>query len=247
MNIRKQTSPPRLGSQDAFTLVELLITMVISSFVIASIYSAYQVQQRQYTNQAQVVEMQQNLRAAMQFITSELRMAGYDPRGTSGAGFLEAKGHKVQFTKDTVNGSGTAERGDGLLTGAMEDVFFGFDPADDTDNDGEADSGSASLMLSQDYDSSAPNSSNYRDIADNIHAIEFSYNMADGTTSTAPSDLSNIDSITVSILARAKHPDSSFTNSTVYTTGGTNSWGPFNDNYRRRLLVTNIKCRNMGL
>lgn len=241
MSIRKQTTPPKLGSQDAFTLVELLITMVISSFVIASIYSAYQVQQRQYTNQAQVVEMQQNLRAAMQFITSELRMAGYDPRGTSGAGFLEAKGYKVQFTKDTVNSSGTTERGDGLLTGAMEDVFFGFDPADDTSNDGIADSGAASLVLSQDDGAS------YQAIADDIHAIEFSYTMADGATTLTPADLSNIDSITVSILARAKNPDSSFTNSTVYTTGGTNSWGPFNDNYRRRLLVTNIKCRNMGL
>lgn len=241
MSTRKHTTPRQLGSQDAFTLVELLISMVISSFVIAAIYSAYQIQQRQYTNQAQVVEMQQNLRAAMLFITSELRMAGYDPLGTSGSGFLEAKGHKVRFTKDTVNSSGTADRGDGLLTGAMENVLFGFQPTDDADNDGQADSSAASLVLSQD------NGTSYQTIAENVSAIEFSYTMADGSTSSAPSDPSNIDSITVSILARAQHPDRSFTNSSVYTTGGANSWGPFNDNYRRRLLVANIQCRNMGL
>ncbi|WP_419174894.1 prepilin-type N-terminal cleavage/methylation domain-containing protein [Desulfosediminicola sp.] len=242
MSTLKSINRYQSTAQDGFTLVELLIAMVVSSFVIAAIYSAYQVQQRQYTNQTQVVEMQQNLRAAMLFMASEIRMAGYDPQGTAGAGFIEARTNRVQFTKDTVNNSGTTMRGDGALTGTMENVYFGFIPADDTDSNGIiADGGAAKLVLSQD------NGTNYEAIADNISAIEFSYTMVDGTISTAPTDLSKIASVTVSILARAKNPDLKFTNNISYTTGSGNSWGPYNDNFRRRLLISNITCRNMGL
>lgn len=242
MSVKKQNRKYLSNNQAGFTLVELMVSLVVSSFVMAAIYSAYQVQQRQYSSQAQVVEMQQNLRAAMLFITSELRMAGYDPQGTAGSGFIEAIQRRVQFTKDIVNSSGTPDRGDGVLTGAMENVYFGFDPNDDVNNTGIiAGSGAASLMLSQD------NKTSYQSIADDISAIEFSYNMADGTTTAIPGDLAAITSVTVSILARARLADRNFTNTTTYTTGSGASWGPYNDNFRRRLLIANIKCRNMGL
>lgn len=243
MRITSYHPSPHRDQERGFTLVELMIAMVVSSFVIAAIYSAYRVQQRQYTNQTQVVEMQQNLRSAMLFMTSELRMAGYDPQGTAGAGFLTATSSRVQFTKDTENGTTPDRDGDGALTGNWENIIFGFRPSDDTDNDGIADSGAASLRASLDNGVTYPVI-----IADNIHAIEFNYTMSDGTTTNAPADLSDISSVTISILARSRNADQNFNNSFTYTTGGGTNWGsPFNDNYRRRLLIANIKCRNMGL
>ena len=62
-----------------FTMVELLITMLISGVIMAAIYSAYTAQQRTYLAQQQVAGMQQNIRAGLDIMVRELRMAGYDP------------------------------------------------------------------------------------------------------------------------------------------------------------------------
>lgn len=62
-----------------FTLIELLIAMGISGVIMSGVYSAFKSQQDSYMNQDQVVEMQQNIRASLYIMTSEIRMAGYDP------------------------------------------------------------------------------------------------------------------------------------------------------------------------
>lgn len=71
----------------AFTLVELLLAMAVSSVVLAGIYASYRAQLKQHTTQRQVVEMQQNVRAAMYLLEREIRMAGYtaaDPPANAG-------------------------------------------------------------------------------------------------------------------------------------------------------------------
>lgn len=230
-------------NQKGFTLVELMITLVISSVIMAAIYGAYRFQQHQYANQSQVLEMQQNIRAAIEFMAGEIRMAGYDPTGSAGAGFIQADINRIHFTKDTTDATNTAVDGDGVLDGipTMENILFGFRNADDADNDGIADNGFAPLSLSRD------NGNNFQTIADNIHAIEFSYVMSDGSVLTTTNNFQNIESVNITILARPERPDQEFLNTLTYTTAFGNVWGPFNDNFRRRLLVTNLRCRNMGL
>ncbi len=94
-----------------FTLIELMIAIVISSFIVTAVYAANTTQQRTYHAQEQVAEMQQNLRAAMSFITSEIRMAGYDPEGSGNFGITSALAGRLQFTVDldkngTLDGAG---------------------------------------------------------------------------------------------------------------------------------------------
>ena len=75
------------GSKGGFTLVELLIAMLVSSIVVAAIYSVYQGQTKSHRTQQLVVEMQQNMRAAMFLLEREIRMAGYsaaDPASNGG-------------------------------------------------------------------------------------------------------------------------------------------------------------------
>ena len=62
-----------------FTLVELLIAMAVSGILMTGVYSAFKTQQDSYLAQEQVAEVQQNMRASMDFITRDLRMAGFDP------------------------------------------------------------------------------------------------------------------------------------------------------------------------
>ena len=63
--------------KDGLTVIELLIALVLSSILTAVLYRAFIGQQRTYTVQDQVAEMQQNARAAIGQMTKEIRMAGY--------------------------------------------------------------------------------------------------------------------------------------------------------------------------
>ncbi len=232
-----------------FTLVELLITMAISGFIMAAIYTAYTVNQRHNTNQTQVIEMQQNIRAALYIMLNEIRMAGYDPTGSSGAGFDVATIGQMRFTKDiTDDALGTVDDGDGDTNDLNEDIIFGFDPADDPDADGILNGGGVE-PLKVSFDGGV----NYHAIADNIESLELSYTLegAGGvttmTTTPTAAELDDIVSVTISLLARSSNADPKFTNSITYNTGSGATWVAPGDNFRRRLLVTNVKCRNMGL
>lgn len=60
------------------TLIELLIGVVICGMVIAGIYRVFIAQSKAYTVQDQVVEVQQNVRSAMEILLRDLRMTGFD-------------------------------------------------------------------------------------------------------------------------------------------------------------------------
>ena len=70
-----------LGNARGFTLVELMITLAMSGIIVAAVYSAYVIQQKTYFTQDKVVEMQQNIRAGLEMMASEIRMATFDPGG----------------------------------------------------------------------------------------------------------------------------------------------------------------------
>ncbi len=65
-------------NRKGITLIELLIGLVISAIVVAGVYRVFVSQTKAYTVQDQVVEVQQNIRSAMEILLRDLRMAGYD-------------------------------------------------------------------------------------------------------------------------------------------------------------------------
>jgi type IV pilus assembly protein PilW len=96
-----------LKADTGFTLVELLVAMTISLVVMAAFYQVYSSQSRSYVVHEQVVEVQQNLRAAMFYMTRDIRMAGCDPNDTAGAGFIDpgATTSRIEFTMDVHDGA----------------------------------------------------------------------------------------------------------------------------------------------
>jgi Tfp pilus assembly protein PilW len=72
--MKKQIQLNRKG----ITLIELLVAFVICGIVVAGIYRVFVAQTRAYAVQDQVVEVQQNIRTAMEVLLRDLRMAGYD-------------------------------------------------------------------------------------------------------------------------------------------------------------------------
>lgn len=67
-----------------FTLVELMIAMAIAGIVSAAILMAFNSQQKTQVSQQLVVEMQQDLRAALYLMQQDIRMAGHDPLWVDG-------------------------------------------------------------------------------------------------------------------------------------------------------------------
>src|SRR4030043_2168371 len=60
------------------TLIELLVALVICGIVAGGIYQVFIAQSKAYSVQDQVVEVQQNVRSAMEIMLRDLRMAGFD-------------------------------------------------------------------------------------------------------------------------------------------------------------------------
>jgi prepilin-type N-terminal cleavage/methylation domain-containing protein len=60
-----------------FTLVEMMISMVLLGTIMIGVYNLYLSQQKQNLIQEDVVELQQNLRVAMDNITRDMRMSGF--------------------------------------------------------------------------------------------------------------------------------------------------------------------------
>ena len=238
-----------------FTLVELMITLVIAGIISAALYATYLAQQRSYIAQEAVAEMQQNIRGAKIILERDIRMAGYNPGGGA-FGF-------VNSTTTFDNGTGTATN----VTRNSTSIAFTADldgdgnidrTAQDTNGDGRIDMADMEQiayrlngMSLQRYVTTS-GALTWLPVAQNIERIEFQYLDGSGATTTVAA---NIRAVRVSILARASRPDRKFLNNRVYTPASGNTWdlngaaagNAPNDNFRRRLLITTIQCRNMGL
>jgi prepilin-type N-terminal cleavage/methylation domain-containing protein len=84
-----------------FSLIELLVVLVISAVAMAAVFQSFVAQVHPHAAQEQVVEMRQNLRASVDRMTREIRMAGY------GGNMMGAFGNVNTFTSviSPVNGS----------------------------------------------------------------------------------------------------------------------------------------------
>ena len=216
------------GNTHGFTLIELLVAMVLSVIIMAGIYSTYYSQQKSYLVQEQVSAMQQNLRAAMFYMEREIRQAGCDPTRKAGAGISTANLATISFTEDA--------DGDENLTSITYSLY--------TDTDGiqklGRNTGGGTIP-----------------VADNIDVIDFVYldkNSADldegGGSVVTAAGMAKIRSVQVTVVARTGIEDRTYTDTTDYYNQH-DLVNPIlaaqNDHFRRKLLSTNIKFRNLGL
>jgi len=205
-------------NRKGFTLIEILIAMVVASIVMAAIYSVYRSQTQTHRTQQLVVQMQQNMRAALYLMESDIRMAGYsaaDPPAPAGFvqdftglawphnGSAAATGaNNIAFTVDR-NDSGTIDAAAALA--GFEIIAFRRDAANNTLERWDGSSGTWQVAAEQ------------------ITNLSFTYHREDDSPIALPlaaDDLTDIRSVEVAITA---------------------SSGDRNMN-----LTSKIKCRNMG-
>ena len=224
-----------------FTLIELLVAMAIAGVVMAGIYSAYSSQQRSYIVQEQVAGMQQNLRASMDLMEREIRMAGCDPTGGAGAKIIKADIAELQFTID-LNEDGDVSSSTG---NPNEQIRYKL-----------TDSGGLGREIW---------SGGLQPVAENIDALNFVYldqrlsdgidNDSDGTIDeydeavmgTPVVNTESIRAVQITLVARTGRGDPRYKDTASYR----NQQGAVilpqqNDNFRRKLLTAQVNCRNLA-
>lgn len=239
---------PNINSNSAetgFTLVELMIALFVSALAMAAVISVYIAQSRSYSDQNDIANIQQDLRGVLAVFPLEIRKAGCDPLETGIPGILSANVAAVQFTMDLRGSTTNPNSADGDVNDSDEIISYGFAGVADSDGDGIVDNGGANWSGTASI-GRASGAGALQPLADNIEAMEFNYILDSATSTTAPTDLNRIRAIQISILARAANPAKGFLHNRTYTTASGTVWTPPQDNFRRRLIVSNIQCRNMG-
>ncbi len=228
-----------LSRHRGFTLTEILVAMALTGIVVGAIYTTYKSQQDTYMVQDQVAEMQLNLRAAAHIMASDIRMAGYNPRGIPHlAGFVDlafpppndhvevhTNATQIAFTVDS-NGTGALDNKD------AEQIAYRLN------------------ARTQSLERFRASSNAWAPVAEGIQALDFVYLDASGApiTGMSSTDLVRVRLVEITLLARTKKWDREFRNTATYTNRhGTWTFTAPGDNFRRRLLTTTVLCRNTGL
>lgn len=71
------TTKKLLNSEQGMSLIEVLIALILTSLVMASIFRLYINQHKNWNIQTEITDMQQNARASIDELTRQIRMAGH--------------------------------------------------------------------------------------------------------------------------------------------------------------------------
>nr|CBX26999.1 hypothetical protein N47_A10280 [uncultured Desulfobacterium sp.] len=275
-----------VASNKGLTLVELMVAMGLTTIVLGVIYASYTTQSRMNTKEAVVLNMQQNIRGALNLMESEIRMAGYDPKparvfGITDIRFKDINGNpnvngysSITFTADNgtnpnsgngaldsdetytyriydyTSGSpaGILDLGRTIGGGGNQIAAEGIDAiglayAYDNDGDGKLDvSPNGNILWAIDTNNDNKLDTNLETVDDGV--IDINDNIAGTAIGGSAITTDKIRAMKLWILARTKTPLLKYTDNNTYVVA--NRRITPNDSFKRELLETTIKCRNLG-
>lgn len=230
-----------LGCHRGFTLVELIVVIGIFSVVMAAIYSVFVRSNRVYISQEEVVAAQQEARSALEILGREIRMAGLIAADNQPGGLDLITGAAYAGNPDSAIEIATVDVGNKTTTLAFKS---------DLDDDGNTDA-VRYVYYHSDHATASRQNTLYREtltwsggvwanpggvgeqlFLENIQNLTLTYQMADGTSNTAPANLENIRGVVINLVAQTAHAVEPY------------EGGKF---VRTRQLISNIQIRNLGL
>lgn len=183
------------GRRGGFSLVELMVAMAVSLVVLGAMYSVFIGQNRTFSNQESIVDVQQSVRAGMDMIVREVGMAGYDPV-------------RVNFDSNTANNF------NGVTVNALQLQIKA-----DLNGDGVIDTSNEETIV---YAFDATNKritrtigSDTQPFVENVESFTFAYVDGDGNV-TATS--ANVRRIRITITGRTAKPDPNYSANSGYRT-----------------------------
>ncbi|MEW6220273.1 MAG: PilW family protein [Thermodesulfobacteriota bacterium] len=211
--------PPRHPIASAgFTIVELMVALALTFVACGGIYMSYVTYSSAGDAQEEMLAMQQNGRIALSRLAKDLRMAGFDPTGDADAGITLAGSSQITFTMDLNEDGDLADTGEDLTYSVVG---------------GELDRNDNTVV------------GETRSLVDGVDAIDFVYLDQDGAVTA---DLNEIRTVRVSILVRTINPDATVNDTTTYlNSSGTGFYTAAGDQFRRRVVATEVACRNLDV
>jgi len=162
------------GNQVGFTLVELLVTLAVSGLLLTAVTQLFISSNKVHTVQEQVLRIQQGVRAGLDIMARDIRMAGYDPTGSaSAAGFTTANATNLRVQYD-----------------------YDDDGSCDKDRDYEYDASERVLEVQR------GGAGGFQDLVKNIDSLNFQYTLANGATTSNPADTEDIRRVNINICGR---------------------------------------------
>ena len=146
-----------------FSLVELLVALCIMSIFCSAIFRLFVTINRSYTIQNVTSGTQQHVRAALDFMARDIRLAGLDPLRTAGAGIVAASATSLRFTAD--------RNFDGDLNDVSEDITYNVT--------------GGNLQLTDDQGTET--------LTDNVNNFSFTYLDQDGAVTAAEADIRSVE------------------------------------------------------
>ncbi len=241
--------------EKGFTLIEILIALVIGSIVTGSAYHFFSSQSRYVLLQLKQANIEQNLRASIFILEQEIKKIGYNPlqiKGLAAPGIIAAEPGWLTYQAD-LNENGSGFNGYGGLSGSIynndkdpgETISIGLKKDcygnGDHDGDGIADTFPSRLWQETENHPLV--------VAENIEVVNFEYLDPAGDVLSQPvTDLTEINQVQVTIIARAGTPTGGFKNNrTYYNPQGETIFKAPGDSFLRGIVSKTINCRNLRL
>jgi prepilin-type N-terminal cleavage/methylation domain-containing protein len=143
------TPTPIRYNDKGFTLVELMTAMIMGCILVAMSVGLIGFTTRSYHAQERLAGTQQDIRAGLDIMAREIRMAACNPGGTSGANLLQVTASTIRFTSDVNR--------DNIIQ-PTEDITYTYEPA----------SGTLFRMTNNDQNAKMP-------IIEGVTAVTFTY------------------------------------------------------------------------
>ena len=234
---------------NGYTLIELLVGLVLGALTMVWVYQIFASQQQLHLMQQRTVQLQQNLRATLQRMAEEIRMAAYDPKATGAFGFLHQPDPgdpdygratataAIAFTTDA-DGNGTLDNSD------LEQVGFRLNVA----QDGSALAGTAGKTPDHVLRKFSCGAVSWQPFAQDIETVRFVYFDHAGTIvpeADLPGRLNEIRGVQISLVGRQTKQEKNYSNRHVYRDPqGDILYAAPGDHLRRQMVTSTVTCRN---
>lgn len=199
----------RLERRDGFSLVELIVALAVFAIITSTIYGAFIMQRRSFDLQEQMTEMQQNVRAAMDMMVREIKLAGYDDPDVISPTTMR----EVTLSDNLSN----SKRFNGITYNTSQLQIK-------VDLNGDGDNGDSNEDITyKHYNSSTypyqlkrkTGAGYFQPFAENIQTFTFSYLDANGASTTTTADIRQVE---VAITGRTAQADPDYSDNGGYRT-----------------------------